>query len=122
MDVNERRLYQRGDHFYIEAKFSRDQIRWKKATISNLSSGGLFLIAEERFEVGDHLWVDLIVQGFFSSFETKVKSEIRNEKKINGHYGYGIVFLDLSHDKKIIIDENIKNDRPVGGAPYSLDL
>jgi len=121
MDVNERRHYQRGEHFYIEAKTSRDQIRWKKASIRNLSSGGLQLLTDEKHDVGEKLWFDLVIQGFFSVLETRVKGEIRNETKIEEQNAYGVVFLDMSHDKKILIDENIKNDRPVGGAPYSFD-
>jgi len=118
MDINERRLYQRGEHFYIEAKMSRDKNRWKKATISNLSSGGLQLVTEDKFEVGDIIWFDLVVQGFFSMLETTVKTEIRNKKAVEDKFAYGAVFLDLSPDKKIFIDENIKKDRPVTGDTY----
>ena len=121
MDLYDKRSYQRGEHFYIDARVSRDQIRWRKAIINNLSSGGLQLMTDESFAVGDKLWFDLTIQGFFSEFDMKVNGEIRNEKKIDGKNAYGVVFLNLSHDKKILIDENIKNDRPVGGAPYNYD-
>ena len=122
MDAHEKRLYQRGEHFYIEAKTSRDKIRWRDATINNLSSGGLQLLSNEVYEVGHLLWFDLKVQGFFSEFETKVQGEVRNVRRIEDVYAYGVIFLDLSNDKRILIDENIKQDRPVGGDPYSFDV
>ena len=122
MDANEKRRYQRGEHFHIVAKISRDQKRWKKVSINNLSSGGLQLRSDEKYEIGETVWFDLTIQGFFSEFEINTKAEIKNDIARDGHHIYGVVFLDLSHDKKILIDENIKNDRPIGGDPYVNDV
>ena len=122
MDTGDKRTYARGEHFHIEAKTSRDKARWKKVTINNLSSGGLQLLTEDKYEIGDKIWFDLVVQGFFSQFEARVQGEIRNARVIEHWNAYGVVFLDLSHDKKIMIDENIHNDRPIEGNPYSYDF
>ena len=121
MEANERRNYQRGDHFHIIAKLSHDRNRWKKVSINNLSSGGLQLRTEEKFNVGDKIWFDLEIQGFFSEFETQVEGEIRNIISQEDQNVYGVIFHNLPHDKKIFIDENIKKDRPVAGDPYSFD-
>lgn len=117
----ERRVYQRGSHFNIDARVSDDGQNWKEAHISDLSSGGLQLHTDSLLQKGDMLWFDLVIHGFFSEFEIKVKGIIRREIKGDSQHLYGVSFMDLSPDQKIRIDENVLNDRPVGGAPYMMD-
>ena len=121
MDYTERRQYKRSDHFHMVAKYSRDQKTWADAVVNNLSSGGLQLCTEDRFETGDTIWFDLTIQGFFSEFEIQTKAEVKNVKITEDSICYGVVFLGLSHDKKIRIDENVNHDRPFGGGPYFRD-
>ena len=121
MDSSEKRYYQRSDHFNIVAKTSRDKRRWKKVFIHNLSSGGLQFSTDEKIDAGETLWFDLAVQGFFSEFEIHTQGEIRNVKLQEGRYVCGVVFIELGNDVQIIIDENIKSDRPIGGDPYLFD-
>jgi len=122
MDSNERRHYQRSDHFNIVAKMSRDGRRWKKVFIHNISSGGFQFSTDDKFEPDDEMWFDLSVQGFFSEFQIKCKGRVQNVKIQEGRFIYGVNFMHLSPDIKILIDENIKSDRPIGGDPYLSDL
>jgi len=121
MDDNDKRLYQRGEHFHSAAKVSRDNRVWKSVEINDLSSGGMSVIAKEKYNVGEKLFFDLEIQGFFSQFEIECEGIIKNERHTHDNQIYGVVFTGLSPDKKILIDENIKKDRPVGGNPYSVD-
>lgn len=116
-----RRAYQRGLHFHIDAKISTDGIIWTEAFISDLSSGGLQLHSDTCYQKDDILWFDLMIQGFFTEFEVKVKGIVRREHMREKQHIYGISFLDLSPELKIRIDENVMNDRPVGGASYLSD-
>ena len=122
MDSAEKRFYQRSDHFNIVARTSRDKRRWKKVFIHNISSGGLQFSTDEEFTTGEVIWFDLAIQGFFSEFEVNTRGEIRNVNMHEGRYVCGVVFVELNTDIKILIDENIKSDRPVFGEPYLSDL
>jgi len=122
MDSAEKRFYQRSDHFNIMAKTSRDKRRWKKVFIHNISSGGLQFSTDEAFTTGEVIWFDLAIQGFFSEFEVYTRGEIRNVNMHEGRFVCGVVFIELNTDIKILIDENIKCDRPVFGEPYMSDM
>jgi hypothetical protein len=118
---DERRTYQRGRHFHVEAKVSRDGEAWIDAEVRDLSAGGLNLRTDEVFNIGEELWLDLTVQGFFSMFEIKIKGIVRGEKHYHGHRKYEVSFVGLSQDLQIMIDENTKHDRPIGRDPYTMD-
>lgn len=119
--MQERRLYQRGSHFYTLAKISNDKKTWKEIGIADLSSGGLQLYTDDLYKIGDLVWFHLLVQGFFSEFEFDVQGAIKREKLHDGHHIYGVSFVGLSEDLKIVIDENVRNDRPIGGSTNSLN-
>jgi len=121
MNGQDKRAHQRGAHFHIAAKISRDRKRWKEAEIDNLSSGGLQLHTDDIFNPGDTLWFDLHIQGFFSEIQIKVQGLIRRKEVKDQRHVYGVSFNGLSQDLGIFIDENIQNDRPIGGSPYLLD-
>ena len=118
---DERGLYQKGRHFHVETKVSRDGTAWIDAESRDLSAGGLNLRTDEVFKIGETVWLDLTVQGFFSMFEIKIKGNINGEKHYHGHRRYDVSFVGLSQDLQIMIDENTKHDRPIGRDPYTMD-
>ena len=121
MDEQERRVYQRSNHFHIVAKISSDEKAWKEVEIIDLSSGGLQMYTHDLYQTGDVLWFHLKVQGFFSQFEIKAQGTVRRLQLDERYNLYGIAFIGLKHDLGIFLDENVKNDRPFEGTPYNYD-
>ena len=117
-DVSENHIDRMGGHFHIEARISGDNINWRGAHINSLSSRGLHLLTDKPYEKGDLIYFDLVVHGFFSEFEVRVSGVVRQAHEKEGHCVYTVIFLNLSPDLQIRIDENIKRDRPLGGGLY----
>jgi hypothetical protein len=120
-DEESARAYQRGGHLQGEVKISRDNVKWADVEIMDIGSGGLLFKTSDVYKIGESLSFDLNIRGFFSEFNLQCTGTIRNEKSMGGHNYYGIAFTCLDPDKKIIIDENVVNDRPLGGNPYNPD-
>jgi len=119
MNEEERRAYQRSNHFYTVAKISSDEKVWKEVEIVDLSSGGLQMYTPDIYQTGDILWFHLKVQGFFSEFEIKAQGKVRRLQLNDNSNLYGIAFIGLRHDLEILLDENVRNDRPFGRNPYN---
>ena len=115
------RAYNRGSHFNGEAQVSSDGDNWQQADVSDISSGGLMFCSPTEYAVGDRLWFDLVIRGFLSKFEVKSLGEVRRKIEHGKVFDYGIAFKGLSPEKKIQIDENVRNDRPVTGDGYEVD-
>lgn len=111
---NEKRVYQRGDHFHCTAKISKNGKKWVKANIEDLSSGGLLLKSEEEYKKGDILWFDVFIEGFFAEFHVKTQGKVCRVQHIGTHYAHGIAFIDLDADTKIRIDENVQSIKRLG--------
>ncbi len=107
MQHNEKRVYQRGDHFECTAKVSEDGEKWFESKIIDLSSGGLLFISEKEYPQDTVLWFDILVEGFLSEFHVEVKGKVRRVQHVGTHYNHGIAFVDLDNDMKIRIDENV---------------
>lgn len=115
------RLYQRGSHWGGRAKVSANGENWQNAEVADVSSGGLKFFSGVEYAEGDVLWFDLVLEGFLSEIAVKARGEVRRKIPYGGRFQYGIRFKDLSPEKKIQIDENIRNDRPVAGGTYEAD-
>lgn len=118
MSEFDRRIYQRGSHFYTVANISSDGQSWQPAEVYDVSSGGLKLHTGLEFHAGDILWLDMTLHGFFSEFEVKTQCVVRRKLTDDDKHVYGLSFKDLSQDIKIRIDENVIKDRPVSQDPY----
>jgi hypothetical protein len=117
-----KRDYARGSHFNLTAKVTSDKIRWRKAGVGNLSSGGMELHSAIKYDVGETLWFDVTINTFLSEFTVKTQGIVRRVRDgAEGTFICGIQFVGLSQDIKIRIDENVQNDRPVSGGLYSAD-
>lgn len=121
MDLNNKRAYIRSNDLDDEIKVSVDGNKWKIATVTDISSGGLKLVDAAEYNTGDTLWFDITIRSVLSEFEIMVRGVVRRKALQAGNYVYGIAFVGLSQDKKIRIDESIRNDRPVGGERYHAD-
>lgn len=121
MDSFDRRTYQRGSHFYTVANISADGQNWQTAEVYDVSSSGLQIHSDHTLHVGDVLWIDMMIHGFFTEFQVKTQCVVR--RKIDGEEKnvYGVSFKDLSQDIRIRIDENIIKDRPVSQNLYTPD-
>lgn len=116
-----RRKYQRGTHFNLTVGVSLDNLKWYKARASDLSSGGLSLLSEHDYSIGDTMWFDLRIEGFLSEFEVKTKGTVRRKEHFANENVYGIEFIGLPPDIKIRIDESVRADRPVEHGSYEID-
>ena len=121
MSTSDQRAYSRGSHLNGRVSVSQDGDEWGNADVSDVSSGGLKLFTTAEYAVGDVLWFDIVLQSFMSEFEVRTKGEIRRKVPYGSGYNYGIAFKGLTPDKKIQIDENVRNDRPVEGNEYEVD-
>ncbi len=114
MQQNEKRVYQRGDHFHCTAKISEDGKKWVKVKIEDMSSGGLLLKSEKEYQKGDTLWFDVFIEGFFSEFNVKTQGEVRRVQHTGTEYAHGIAFIGMDKDTKIRIDENVQSVKRLG--------
>lgn len=121
MSIYNQRFYQRGSHFHTIANISIDQTNWQEAEVYDISSSGLQLHTDLTFEVGDIIWLDMMLHGFFSEFEVKSPCIVRRKLGRDNKNIYGVSFKDLSQDIRIRIDENIIKDRPVSHDAYTPD-
>lgn len=114
MQRNEKRVYQRGDHFQCTAQISEDGKKWFEANINDLSSGGLLFKFEKEYKKGDILWFDILVEGFFAEFHVKTKGKVCRVQHTGTQYAHGIAFIGLDNDTKIRIDENVLSVKRLG--------
>lgn len=114
MQINEKRAYQRGDHFQCTARISEDGTHWYETMIEDLSSGGLLFKNHKEYRVGDTLWFDVLVEGFLAEFSVKVQGKVCRVQHTGSQYAHGIAFLGLNNDIKIRIDENVQSIRRWG--------
>lgn len=114
MQRNEKRNYQRGDHFQCTALISEDGKTWFEANINDLSSGGLLFKYEKEYKKGDILWFDVLVEGFMAEFHVKTQGKVCRVQHTGTHYAHGISFIGMDNDTKIRIDENVLSIRRLG--------
>ena len=119
MQEYDMRRYGRGKHFICTAKVSTDCSGWKSTLVNDISSGGLNFVHLLEYMVGDVLWIEMYIEGFFSAFNFLVQGRIRHKTPSGEGFIYGVEFLDLPHSIKVQIDLNVREDRPVSGEPYS---
>lgn len=112
------RVYMRGTHLNCTVKVSVDGNKYKTGDVNDISSGGMNLLTEDEYNLGDKLFFELIIAGFMSEFTVFAEGRIVHIKKLPSYYSYGIKFAGLSEDDKIRIDENILKDRLVESKTY----
>ena len=108
MQGEDRRVFRRSESFHCEARVSKDKAEWRRVDVRDLSGEGLRFRSGEQFDVGELLWFELNVTGFLTSLDFSVRGEIRHKRENT----YGVSFKDLSHDRKIFIDEAMRNFQP----------
>lgn len=118
---NDKREYQRGEHLNCTVKVSVDGKNYKSGEVSDISSGGIALISTDKYNVGDKLFFELLIEGFLSEFLVMTEGKIMRCTALPEYYLYGIKFIGLSEDMKIRIDMNIVKDRMVESNPYTTD-
>lgn len=116
---NENRKYKRAKHLNCIVKISADGKKYKDGDARDISSGGMGIITEDKYKLGDKLFFELIIQGFMSEFDAKVEGEVVRIKNLQKQTEYGIKFYGLSEDMKIRIDENIANVMLSEERPYT---
>ncbi|MDR2532183.1 MAG: PilZ domain-containing protein [Oscillospiraceae bacterium] len=108
MDTN-RRAYKRDICHRSNIEISLDSYIWHKAVVFDISAGGLKIVTNIIFDVGEDLWFNLDMPEFLSKSQMKIKGTIRRQEDDDeeGMFVYGVSFKDLSESVRIGIDENI---------------
>jgi c-di-GMP-binding flagellar brake protein YcgR len=106
---NDRRAYKRDKCHRSIVKVSMDGNRWDDAEVFDISAGGLKIVTNIMFDIGEDLWFDLDMHEFLTDRKIKINGTIRRQETDDqeGKFVYGVSFKDLSEDVRIGIDENI---------------
>jgi len=108
MDTD-RRAYKRDICHRSKIKVSMDGNRWDTAEVFDISAGGLKIVTNIMFDIGEDLWFDLDMHEFLTDRKIKIKGTIRRQETDDqeGKFVYGVSFKDLTEEVRIGIDENI---------------
>jgi c-di-GMP-binding flagellar brake protein YcgR len=109
MDTTNRRAYKRDTCHRSRIKVSMDGNRWDEAEVFDISAGGLKIVTNIMFDIGEDLWFNLDMPEFLSKRQIKIEGTIRRHEADDeeGKFVYGVSFKDLSEDLRIGIDENV---------------
>ena len=105
----ERRVYVRETRFYPETRISADGFDWHDIIVLDFSAGGVKFIANDKteYKIGDILLFRVETHEFPMEF-MDVQMEIRRaEHASDGQIIYGTVFIGLTSEQHINIDETI---------------
>ncbi|MCL2696779.1 MAG: PilZ domain-containing protein [Oscillospiraceae bacterium] len=108
METN-RRAYKRDICHRSKVKVSMDGNRWDNAEVFDISAGGLKIVTNIMFDIGENLWFNLDMPEFLTDRQIKIEGTIRRQETDDeeGMFVYGVSFKDLSESVRIGIDENI---------------
>jgi c-di-GMP-binding flagellar brake protein YcgR len=108
LDTN-RRAYKRDNCHRSDIRISLDGYIWHEAVVFDISAGGLKIVTNIVFDIGEDLWFNLDMPEFLSKSQMKIKGTIRRQEEDDeeGMFVYGVSFRDLSEAVRIGIDENI---------------
>ena len=110
---NENRVYKRANHLNCVIKISEDGIIFKEERSRDISSGGISIISDTKYEIGKELYFILDIMGVMNEFTVFVKGDVVRVTKLSKNNSYGIKFKGLDENTKIRIDESISKDRIV---------
>ena len=124
----DRRHYKRSHDFHCDARVSGDcgswaKVRcnarvigdydsWAKVRIRDLSAGGLSFVSKVKYEVGQTLCFDLMINGYFSVFEVMISGSVKNVRADGREFTHGVMFDKMEENLRIHIDENAKGFMP----------
>ncbi|MCL2637808.1 MAG: PilZ domain-containing protein [Oscillospiraceae bacterium] len=109
MDSTNRRAYRRDICHRSRVKVSMDGSRWDEAEVFDISAGGLKIVTNIMFDIGENLWFNLDMPEFLTDRQIRIEGTIRRQETDDeeGMFVYGVSFKDLSEAVRIGIDENI---------------
>jgi len=86
-----------------------DGSRWDEAEVFDISAGGLKIVTNIMFDIGENLWFNLDMPEFLTDRQIRIEGTIRRQETDDeeGMFVYGVSFKDLSEAVRIGIDENI---------------
>ena len=106
------REYVRTDNWSVTAKVSKDENaeQWVEVQVPNLAAGGLLFLSKTKYDIGDILWFDLLIDpmtpGITRKIPMKAKGEVRGDRgETGGTYSYSVVFTEISKGDRIRLDE-----------------
>ena len=108
-DSTNRRAYKRDSCDRSNVRVSMDGNIWHEATVFDISAGGLKIVTNIIFDIGEDLWFNLDIPEFLSKRQMKIQGTIKRQEEDDeeGMFVYGVSFKDLSEAIRIGIDENI---------------
>lgn len=78
---------------HLQVRFFSEKRQPFYATITNLSAGGIFIVTSEPLRIGEILSFKYNFRSLERVFHTEV---LRVTKTEDGHFGYGLRFVDLT--------------------------
>ena len=105
----ERRVYVRENRFYPETRISADGVYWHDITVLDFSAGGLKFTIDENVEykIDDDLFLKVETHEFPMEIVDVQVKVCRAERTGDGKIIYGAVFIALTPEQHINIDEVI---------------
>ncbi|MCL2741560.1 MAG: PilZ domain-containing protein [Oscillospiraceae bacterium] len=104
------RKYARSSHIISNLEI-HDGIRWHKATLSNISAGGLCFLSKDDYGVGANVKMSLSVYSQLSEFRMELEGTVLRAVEAEGQQSeYNVKFVGLSDYLRVQIDELIKNE------------
>jgi len=94
--MSSKRKFFRTDKFTVHARVSRDEKRWSRIEVSDISTGGLLFKSKKTFEIGESVWFDLEIQPIMFVSHTTMKLKTQGEV-LGGRAGeeYAAKFVKL---------------------------
>ena len=129
MEAPSSRGYVRTDNWSVDAKVSKekDAEDWIPVGVPNIAAGGLLFTTDNEFEIGDELWISLMIDpltpGITSKIPMTVKGAVNVDRgKTAGKHSYAIRFIEISNNDQVRLDELIRLTNYAGHLAGEADI
>ena len=129
MEQQSNREYVRTDNWSVNAKVSkdRDAERWLPVEVPNIAAGGLLFLTDMVFNVGDELWVDMMIDPLTPGITGKIPMMVQGDITVDrglvkGLHAYAVRFTVISHSERIRLDELIRITNYKGRLDEQADI
>lgn len=111
--ISNKRRSVRTDNFTVLAKISTDIKNWTDVAVSDISVGGLSFSSDRVFEVGDTIWLDLLIKPMVLISRTPRRIKTQGEVLLSrsareGKPSYAVKFVNMTSANEMELDTLIQ--------------